>query len=127
MNRLVLGMCVAVGCALGSSAPVASAPTLSSPDSKQESAPERPEGRRFEPFKPEATTSTGSVTIDGRAISYQAVAGTLVIHPKDWDDVPRDPNTEKPTPGGSEDSADSKNPTAVASMFYVAYFKEAGG
>ena len=125
MNRLVLRMCVAVGCALGSSAPVAAAPTLSSPDSKQESAPERSEGRRFEPFKPEATTSTGSVTIDGRTISYQAVAGTLVIHPKDWDDVPRDPNSEKSNPDAAE--GDAKNPTAVASMFYVAYFKDAGG
>jgi carboxypeptidase C (cathepsin A) len=125
MKRFVLGAW-AVGFALGS-VQLAAAPTLSSPDSKQDSTAERPEGRRFEPFKPEATTSTGSVTVDGRAISYQAIAGTLVIHPKEWDDVPRDPNTEKPSPGGSEDSADSKNPTAVASMFYVAYFKEAGG
>ncbi len=103
MNRLVFGVCVAVGFALSSSAPVAAAPTLSSPDSKQESTPEKPEGRRFEPFKPEATTSNSSVTIDGRTISYQAVAGTLVIHPKDWDDVPRDPNSEKSNPGASED------------------------
>jgi carboxypeptidase C (cathepsin A) len=125
MNRLVFGVC-AVGFALGSTQLVA-APTLSSPDSKQESSAEKPEGRRFEPFKPEATTSNGSVTIDGRTISYQAVAGTLVIHPKDWDDVPRDPNTEKPNPGASEESGDSKNPTAVASMFYVAYFKDGVG
>jgi carboxypeptidase C (cathepsin A) len=34
---------------------------------------------------------------------------------------------EKSNPGASEDSGDSKNPTAVASMFYVAYFKDAGG
>jgi carboxypeptidase C (cathepsin A) len=127
MNRLVFGVCVAVGFALSSSAPVGAAPTLSSPDSKQESAAEKPDGRRFEPFKAEATTSNSSVTIDGRTISYQAVAGTLVIHPKDWDDVPRDPNSEKSNPGASEDSGDAKNPTAVASMFYVAYFKDAGG
>jgi len=127
MNRLVFGVCVAAGFALGSSAPLVAAPTLSSPDSKQDSTAEKPEGRRFEPFKPEAITSNGSVTIDGRTISYQAVAGTLVVHPKDWDDVPRDPNTEKATPGGGEDGGDSKNPTAVASMFYVAYFKDTGG
>jgi len=125
MSRFVLGVW-AVGFALGS-VQLAAAPTLSSPESKQDSASERPEGRRFEPFKPEATTSNGSVTIDGHTISYQAVAGTLVIHPKDWDDVPRDPNTEKSNPGASEESGDSKNPTAVASMFYVAYFKDAGG
>ncbi len=126
MNRLVFGMCVAAGFALGSSTPLAAAPTLSSPDSKQEASAEKPEGRRFEPFKPEATTSNGSVSIDGRTISYQAVAGTLVVHPKDWDDVPRDPNIEKSNPGAAEDGGDAKNPTAVASMFYVAYFKEPG-
>jgi carboxypeptidase C (cathepsin A) len=126
MNRFVSGVW-AVGFALAASVPLAAAPTLSNPDSKQDGAPEKPEGRRFEPFKPEATTSNGSVTIDGRTISYQAVAGTLVIHPKDWDDVPRDPGPEKPGPGASEDGGDSKNPTAVASMFYVAYFKDTGG
>jgi carboxypeptidase C (cathepsin A) len=128
MNRFVFEVW-AVGLALVASGPLAAAPTLSSPDSKpdskQDGAPEKPEGRRFEPFKPEATTSNGSVTIDGRTISYQAVAGTLVIHPKEWDDVPRDPNAEKSNPDAAE--GDAKNPTAVASMFYVAYFKDAGG
>ena len=123
MNRLVFGVCAAVGFTLGSITPAGAAPTASSLESKQESAAERPDGRRFEPFKPEAATSNGSVTIDGRTISYQAVAGTLVIHPKDWDDVPRDPNTEK---SNAEDGGDAKNPTAVASMFYVAYFKDTG-
>jgi carboxypeptidase C (cathepsin A) len=129
MNRFVFGLCVAAGCALGSSASsVSAAATVSSPsDSEQEGTPEKPESRRFEPFKSEATTSNGSVTIDGRTISYQAIAGTLVIHPKDWDDVPRDPNTEKSNPGSPEDGGDGKNPTAEASMFYVAYFKNGGG
>src|ERR1700726_3234396 len=127
MKRLMFGVCVAAGFALSSSISLAAVTTPSTPDSKQEASGEKPEGRRFEPFKPEATTSNGSVSIDGRTISYQAIAGTLVVHPKDWDDVPRDPSTEKPTPGASEESADSKNPTAVASMFYVAYFKDAGG
>src|ERR1700741_2334091 len=112
MNRFVFGVW-AVSFALTASAPLIAAPTLSSPDSKQEGAPEKPEGRRFEPFKPEATTSNGSVTVDGRTIPYQAVAGTLVIHPKDWDDVPRDPNPEKSNPEAAE--GDAKNPTAVAS------------
>src|SRR5712671_2730037 len=124
MNRFVFGVW-AVGLVLIASGPLAAAPTLSSPDSKQDGAPEKPEGRRFEPFKPEATTSNGSVTVDGRTISYQAVAGTLVIHPKEWDDVPRDPNAEKANADAAE--GDAKNPTAVASMFYVAYFKDAGG
>ena len=88
---------------------------------------EKAEGHKFEPFKPESVTSNGSVTIGGHVIPYQAIAGTLIVHPKDWDDVPRDPNPEKGTPGAAEDGGDAKNPTAEASMFYVAYFKTGGG
>jgi carboxypeptidase C (cathepsin A) len=81
------------------------------------------DGKKFEPFKPEAVSSNGSVTIGGKAIAYQAIAGTLVVHPKGWDDVPRDPATEKGPPPPGEDS----NPSAEAAMFYVAYFKSGGG
>ena len=93
------------------------APSASEPDAA------KPESHRFEPFKPEAVTSNGTVTVDGHAITYQAIAGTLVIHPKGWDDVPRDPSHEK---GGPEDG-EGPNPTAEASMFYVAYFKNGAG
>jgi carboxypeptidase C (cathepsin A) len=123
MIRFALAVCVVAGLAgtSVSSAATSAAPAASSTDE----AAQKP--GRFEPFKPEATTSNGTVTIDGKAIAYQAVAGTLVIHPKDWDDVPRDPNPEKANAGAADDGGDAKNPTAVASMFYVAYFKEAGG
>ena len=77
----------------------------------------------FEPFKPESKTSTGSVTVGGQAISYQAIAGTLIVHPKGWDDVLRDPKSEKE--GSNE--GEPRNPNAEASMFYVAYFKTGGG
>lgn len=116
MNRLVLGACLL---AISSATWVVAAPSPAG-------APPRGPGdeaelpHRFEPFKPEAVTSNGSVSIDGKSISYQAVAGTLVIHPKDWDDVPRDPAEEK---SGSE-GGEGRNPTAEASMFYVAYFKD---
>jgi carboxypeptidase C (cathepsin A) len=76
----------------------------------------------FQPFKPESVTSSGSVTVGGRAIAYQAIAGTLIVHPKGWDDVPRDPNAARGG-GGEED----KNPTAEASMFYVYYARSGGG
>ena len=62
--------------------------------------------------------SDGSVTVDGEAIPYCAVAGTLVVHPKDWDDSANAIESGKT----EQDDAD-KNPTAQASMFYVAYFK----
>jgi carboxypeptidase C (cathepsin A) len=89
------------------------------------------DARHFEPFKSESVTTSGSVTIGGRAIKYQAIAGTLIVHPKGWDDVPRDPRAEKPsekpaTPGGGE-GEEPLNPTAEASMFYVAYFRSGAG
>jgi carboxypeptidase C (cathepsin A) len=72
-------------------------------------------------FKPEESVTNASVTIDGRIIAYQAVAGTLVVHPKGWDDV-KQPEEEKKDKEKAEE-AKSENPTAEASMFYVAYFK----
>jgi carboxypeptidase C (cathepsin A) len=62
-------------------------------------------------FKPEQQATKGSVTVSGKAIPYDAYAGTIVVHPKGWDDVPQ--NEEK----------DEKNLPAEASMFYAAYFK----
>jgi carboxypeptidase C (cathepsin A) len=97
--------------------PAATDPADKKPDTDDEKA----EAGKFQPFKSESKTSTGSVTIGGQSISYQAIAGTLVVHPKGWDDVPRDPKPDKENsiPGDGE----PKNPTAEASMFYVAYFK----
>jgi len=103
------------------------APPSSAPESNSESDAEKPQGGRFEPFKPEAKVTNGTVTIGGQSISYQAIAGTLIVHPKDWDDVPRDPKADKDTPASSGDSGEPKNPTAEASVFYVAYFKTGGG
>ena len=91
---------------------------------KSEGEPEKAEGHKFEPFKPEAVNTNGSVSIGGRAIAYQAIAGTLIVHPRGWDDVPRDPGA-KPGPGGEEGG--EANPTAEASMFYVYYSKGGAG
>ncbi len=64
-------------------------------------------------FQPDEVRSTGSVSVGGVRIPYQAVAGTLVVHPKGWEDVPpRD-----------EDGRKAAKEQAEASMFYVAYFK----
>src|SRR4051812_7317821 len=115
MNRFVLGACLI---ALSSASWVAAAPPPPAPPGPGD----KPEPHRFEPFKPESVTSNSSVTIEGKPISYQAIAGTLVIPPRDGEDVPRDPAGDKP---GSEDG-EGKNPTAEASMFYVAYFKDGG-
>ncbi len=62
-------------------------------------------------FKPEQQATKGSVTIGGNVINYDAYAGTLIVHPKGWDDVPQNADP------------DPKNRGPEASMFYVAYFK----
>ena len=78
-------------------------------------------------LKSDERGSDGSVTISGTHIDYHAVAGTLVVHPKGWDDVPptkdEAESKDKDLREGDNESKDDKNPTAEASMFYVAYFK----
>ena len=76
-------------------------------------------------FSPEGVPSEGMVTVGGQKIDYRAVAGTIVVHPKDWDDAAV-PATEDKLGGKSDDKDDDakKNPKAEASMFYVAYFKK---
>ena len=78
---------------------------------KVETTISKPEAEKTEGFKPEEQASKGSVTVEGHVINYDAFAGTLVVHPKGWDDVPQ--NADK----------DDKSHPAEASMFYVAYFK----
>jgi carboxypeptidase C (cathepsin A) len=126
MSRFTIRVCCIAALAITASATMAAAPGAPNQDRKPDGDAEKSDGR-FEPFKPEATVSTGTVTIGGQAISYQAIAGTLVVHPKDWDDVPRDPKADKGGAAPVEEGAEGKNPTAEASMFYVAYFKNGGG
>ena len=76
------------------------------------------------PAKPMFATSEqrslGSVTIGGRRLAYQAVAGTLVVHAKDWQDT--DPIEAEA--GVKDKDKDADKPKAEASMFYTAYFKD---
>jgi carboxypeptidase C (cathepsin A) len=75
-------------------------------------------------FKPDAVQTDGSVGTKNGRVNYTAVAGTLVIHAKDWDDVPV-PEADKSDKEAQ--AAAAKNPSAEASMFYVAYFKKGAG
>ncbi|MGH6877168.1 MAG: S10 family serine carboxypeptidase-like protein, partial [Rhizomicrobium sp.] len=61
-------------------------------------------------FKAQETVTQGGVTVDGNHIDYSAHAGTLIVHPKGWDDA-------------TEPQGNDKNKQAEAEMFYVAYFK----
>ncbi|HEX3423208.1 MAG TPA: peptidase S10 [Sphingomicrobium sp.] len=70
-------------------------------------------------FHPSEVHSAGTVTVGGQAIAYDAVAGTLVVHARDWSDTDS-------TEADADVSAD-KNKTAPkpeASMFYTAYFRQ---
>jgi carboxypeptidase C (cathepsin A) len=83
--------------------------------------------RKIEPFRPGEQASEGSVTVAGSRIDYQAVAGTLVVHPNGQDDAAAEKgsgredqrNTNRP-----DGASSNQNPTAEADLFYVAYFKK---
>jgi len=78
------------------------------PDAKPDA--KKPDEQKH--FVSDQQRSHGSVTVGGQHIDYEAYAGTLVVHPKDWDDVPQNAPPDE-----------DKNPRPEASMFYVAYFK----
>jgi carboxypeptidase C (cathepsin A) len=71
-------------------------------------------------FKPSEVRSAGTVIVGGQPINYEAIAGTLVVHSKGWEDtdaVEADASTDKA-------DKDDSGPKPEASMFYTAYFKE---
>jgi carboxypeptidase C (cathepsin A) len=84
------------------------------PDTKISVVPEPTESPRY--LRDEHQISSGSLTIGGHALGYQAEAGVLVVHVKDPMDadapLPKDDRTGPPPPQPPE-----------ASMSYVAYFK----
>jgi len=71
-------------------------------------------------FHPDSSESEGEVAVEGKPIAYKAVAGTIIVHPKGWDDAAaHEGDSEK-----SKTLGDTPNPQAEASIFYVAYFKK---
>ncbi len=78
-------------------------------------------------FQPDQRESEGSIAVEGRRVDYRALAGTIVVHPKGWDDAAQREkraaaDADKPGGGSDKDLGDKSNPQAEASMFYVAYF-----
>jgi carboxypeptidase C (cathepsin A) len=63
-------------------------------------------------FKADESVSNGSVN----GISYSATAGTLVVHPQNWDDTAQNGGAKNPDAKADESSAE-------ASMFFVYYAK----
>ncbi len=62
-------------------------------------------------FKAQESVTQGGVSVDGSRVDYAAHAGTIIVHPKGWDDA-------------TEPQGKDKDNQAQASMFYVAYFKK---
>jgi hypothetical protein len=111
---------------------MAQGPVKDAKDATKAEAKSEPKGDPVLPhhFSPEEKVTTGSVTVGRQRIDYRAIAGTLVVHPKGWDDVSERLNTEeeKPAkpPSGEQKEGEKGKPLAKAeaSMFYVAYFKQ---
>jgi carboxypeptidase C (cathepsin A) len=117
--KTVLWLAASLG-VLASAALAAEPSSRTAPDSrKTETASAAPDKGVL--FSPESASSDGSVNVGGQRIDYRAVAGTIVVHPKGWDDA-----AAREHEGGKDekDLGDQANPKAEASMFYVAYFKK---
>jgi len=65
-------------------------------------------------FRPDEKVTEGSVEVEGNSIDYRAIAGTLIVHAKGYDDAAAKP----------DDKADAKDAPPEASMSFVAYMKE---
>src|SRR6202167_3215138 len=111
ISRIVIFRIVLFRIVLLTIATVALPLTLIHAQAKDETSTVKVEGTKTDTTKPDQQASKGSVTIGGSVVNYDAYAGTLVVHPKGWDDVPQNADP------------DPKNRGPEASMFYVAYFK----
>jgi carboxypeptidase C (cathepsin A) len=121
MQKLVWSLAVlAAACAqpnLARAAPAAPAVTRA-----DEAKPDAKPNEKSDELKPEEKTSRGAVTVGGRRIDYSAVAGTLVVHPRDAEEKAEQMMAaEKP----GEKLSPAMQPPAAA-MSYVAYFASGG-
>jgi carboxypeptidase C (cathepsin A) len=113
-NRLLCSSLMSAAAALPVARAAERAMSGDAPDTKIAVVPEPTESPRY--LRDERQTSSGSVTIGGHAMSYQAEAGVVVIHVKD-------PMDDDAPPPREERSGPPPPQPAEASMSYVAYFK----
>jgi carboxypeptidase C (cathepsin A) len=119
VNKLLLTGAAALALLAGAAAAQETPPAASKVEAKKPPAATTSAPNKGVIFTPESVNSEGSVSVEGQRIDYRAVAGTIVVHPKGWDDV-----ASLESVGDAEDLGDKDNPKAEASMFYVAYFKK---
>ncbi|MGA7413040.1 MAG: hypothetical protein WBW33_21365 [Bryobacteraceae bacterium] len=84
---------------------------------------EKPPAAALPPAEPDSITE-GSVTVDGQAIAYQAVAGTLTVGSTDAQDATIGPDGKILPDAGVDLPPKIDDQPATARMFYVAYFKK---
>lgn len=89
------------------------------PPKAQGSNKAEPSAPAKEFFHPSEVRSTGTVTVGGQAIAYDAIAGTFVVHAKEWTDTDQTEADAEPSPDKSKNA-----PKPEASMFYTAYFAQ---
>ncbi len=70
-----------------------------------------------------ASTTQGTVEVEGQHIAYTAVAGTLTVGATEEQDAMLDPDG-RPLPGTATLPKDPAKAPPTAQMFYVAYFKQ---
>jgi carboxypeptidase C (cathepsin A) len=70
-------------------------------------------------FRPSEVRSAGTLTLGGQPIAYDSIAGTLVVHAKDWTDTDEAEADADTSPDKSKNA-----PKPEASMFYTAYFAQ---
>src|SRR4051794_27808856 len=96
---------------------LAAVPAVAAPDAASKDDPPPPPGHAY--FTPSEVRSTGSVATRSGRVSYQAIAGTLVVHSKGWSDT--DPI--EAAVDGAQNKSDDDKPKAEAAMYLTAYFK----
>jgi carboxypeptidase C (cathepsin A) len=109
-SALVLGAAALLASTMVSAAPARRAKEPAKPAAAKTETP------RKQYFHPSEVSSTGSVTLGGQPIPFDAVAGTIVVHAKDW--------TDTDALDADTDDKDKGQPKPEASMFYTAYFKQ---
>ncbi len=122
MTRIARLLTAASTLALLAAQPIARAADAPTPPAPP--AAEKPDNLKPGFFKPEAFETTGSVDAAGTHVDYKAIVGTLVVHPRGYDDAPEKPLGMGPAAGGAEDKAGDKGATPEAAMSYVAYLKK---
>ena len=75
------------------------------------------------PMHNPASTTQGTVEVEGQRIAYTAVAGTLTVGATEEQDAMLDPDG-RPLPGTATLPKDPAKAPPTAQMFYVAYFKQ---